>query len=90
MSKKNTDETRVSFTAMLKPSQITEIKRFAKMVGTTPSIMAGNLIDMGLDDAMLLEKSGFLKIVLMGKDVFNKVKTKIMKGEQIEVKDMII
>jgi hypothetical protein len=90
MGKNKTDETRVSFTAMLKPSQITEIKRFAKTVGTTPSIMAGNLIDMGLDDAMLLEKSGFLKIVLMGKDVFNKVKTKIMKGEQIEVKDMII
>jgi len=90
MGRKKLDETRVSFTTMLYPSTIEEIKRLSKKVGThSPSLMASNLIDMGLDDAKKLENSGFLKAFLMGKEIFNNIKTKILKGEQIDIEDMI-
>ena len=89
MTKINKNETTKQFTAMLYPSQIEEIKRYADLVGVKPSLMAKNLIDMALDDVKLLEKSGLLSTCLLGKKVFNRLKKKLFKEEEIELEDII-
>ena len=88
MGRKKIAEAREPFSTMLKPNVIEDIKRLADKVGTTPSLMAANLIDMGLDDAKMLEKSGLLKITVFIENVAVKIKNKVIKGQKVNITDI--
>lgn len=44
---------------------VKHIDRLAEKIGITRSKMAGNLVGVGLSDALLLEKSGILPVALV-------------------------
>jgi hypothetical protein len=67
MVKKGGDEGKKQFTVMLKPEIIREIDRLAKEVELSRSQLTANLIEIGLDDARIFEKTGVLWLVRAGK-----------------------
>ncbi|MFC1819822.1 hypothetical protein ACFLZG_01890, partial [Thermodesulfobacteriota bacterium] len=79
---------RVPFSTMIRPKARDEIERLAKKIKISPSLMASNLIEMGLDDAKLLEKIGLLRVALIAEDVGNKIKKKAIRGEEVDIKDI--
>jgi len=90
MGRKKIAEAREPFSTMLKPRAIEDIKRLAEKMHITPSLMASNLIDMGLDDAELLDKLGLIRVTLIANDVANKIKNKAIKGEKINIADIAL
>ncbi|MFC1535161.1 hypothetical protein ACFL7M_17560, partial [Thermodesulfobacteriota bacterium] len=71
-----------------RPKTRDEIERLAKKIKISPSLMASNLIEMGLDDARLLEKIGLLRVALITEDIANKIKKKAIRGEEVDIKDI--
>jgi metal-responsive CopG/Arc/MetJ family transcriptional regulator len=71
------------YTVMMKPDTVQEIDRLAKKLDLSRSQLMSNLIQMGLDDARTLEKSGALWVVTAGKKAYQffKEQVKGMKGE---------
>lgn len=88
MGRNKIDEPREALTAMVKPNAKKEVIRLAKKIGISPSLLAANLIDLALDDAIAIERLGFLKIGLISRDISRKIKEKIYTGEEIEVEDL--
>jgi hypothetical protein len=88
MGRKKIDEPREALTAMVKPSSKKEVIRLAEKIGISPSLLAANLIDLALDDALAIERLGFLKIGLFSRDITKKLKEKIYKGGDIEIGDL--
>ena len=67
MVRPKAQEPKKQFTIMLKPTTVQEIDRLAKKVDLSRSQFMANLIEIGLDDAKLFDRSGFLYLVKMGK-----------------------
>ncbi len=88
MSKKKINEIKKSFSTMLRPSQIEEIKKLANKLEITPSMMASNLIEMGIDDVKTIDGLGFIKITLLDGDIAKRIKNKAIKGQQILIEDL--
>ncbi len=88
MGRKKIEKPKETFSTSLNPDTIKEIERLAKLVGITPSKMGSNLIEMGIDDILVLEKFGLVKIVLLADDVINKIKKKLFRGEKVEIQDI--
>jgi len=59
---------------MLKPSVIKEIDQIADKAEVSRSQMIANLVDMGLEDAKLLDSLGFLYLSKLGRKAIEHLK----------------
>jgi hypothetical protein len=66
MARPKLQDPKKQYTVMLKPSTVQEIDRLAKKLDLSRSQLMSNLIQMGLDDAKVLEKTGALWVVKAG------------------------
>jgi metal-responsive CopG/Arc/MetJ family transcriptional regulator len=80
MARPKLQEPKKQFTLMLKPATVQEIDRLAKKLEISRSQLMGNLIQMGLDDAKVLEKTGALWVVKAGTKALRFFKEQ-MKGK---------
>lgn len=90
MGRKKIKEPKEQLTVMVNPKTKKEVERLAQKVGLTPSQIGANLMEIALEDALFLEKLGILKTALIAQSVFKKIMNKKIKGEEIEVADMIV
>lgn len=67
-------EKKVSYTIMLEPTIIGEIKGMAARAEIEPGVFARNVLKTGLDDARLLDKVGLLRLIGSSKRQIEKVK----------------
>ena len=83
MARPKLQDPKKQYTVMLKPSTVQEIDRLARKLDLSRSQLMSNLIQMGLDDARTLEKSGALWVVTAGKKAYQffKEQVKGKKGE---------
>lgn len=74
-------EAKQQYTVMLKPSVVKEVDEFAEKLEMTRSQFLSNLIEIGLDDVKLFNKSGFLWVVKSGVKAARKLKEAFYKGK---------
>ena len=63
MARPKKDDKKIQYTVMVEPSVIEEIKKLAEKAEMPAGTLARNCLKMGLDDARLLDKGGFIKMV---------------------------
>ena len=83
MVRPRAQEPKKQFTIMLKPSTVQEIDRLAKKVELSRSQFTANLIEIGLEDAKLFDKSGALSLIKAGRKAMEFFKGQF-KGRQGE------
>jgi len=66
---------------MLERSDIEKIERLAKKIGITRGQLMRNLVKNGLDEALLLDKIGFLGVVISGMEAIRKLRKKLDRGD---------
>lgn len=71
MARPKVNEPKQQFTVMLKPSVVKEIDKYAEKAELSRSQLMANLIEMGLDDAKILDKMGLIYAVKAGKKIIN-------------------
>ena len=81
MGRPKVKEPKQQFTVMLRPSVVKEIDKFAVKAELSRSQLMANLIDMGLDDAKILDKMGFISAIKAGKKVIRALKNGFKKNE---------
>ena len=81
MARPTVKEPKQQYTVMLKPSVVKEIDKLAEKADLSRSQLMGNLIEMGLDDAKILDKMGLLKAVGAGQKVIQKLKNSFKTDE---------
>ena len=74
MARPKVNEPKQQFTVMLKPSVVKEIDKYAEKAELSRSHLMANLIEMGLDDARVLDKMGFIYALKAGKKIINSLK----------------
>ena len=87
MARPKISEAKKQYTVMLKPSVVEEIDRIAKKMDLSRSQLMANLIDMGLEDAKLLDKIGVVKLVMVGGKLANRLKIDFLSGKADVDKD---
>jgi metal-responsive CopG/Arc/MetJ family transcriptional regulator len=78
---KSVKETKQQFTVMIKPSTVKELDKIAEHLGQTRSQLVSNLIEMGLEDMKVLEKTGLFKAVIFGDKIMRKFKEALLSGK---------
>ena len=78
MARPKIKEPKQQFTVMLKPSIVKEIDRLAEKADLSRSQFMANLIEMGLDDAKMLDKLGFISAIKSGRKVIEQLKKSFM------------
>lgn len=81
MARPKVNEPKQQFTIMLKPSVIKEIDKLAEKIDLSRSQFMANLIEMGLDDAKILDKMGFLNAIKAGRKIINSLIGRAEKKE---------
>lgn len=71
MGRPKVNEPKQQFTIMLKPSVVDEIDKFSKKAEISRSQLMSNLIEMGLEDARILDKMGLIQAVKAGRKIIN-------------------
>ncbi|HRC27436.1 MAG TPA: hypothetical protein PKX87_08410, partial [Alphaproteobacteria bacterium] len=61
-------------TFRIRIDQLPDLDRYAKKLKISRSHLIRNLIDTGLDDLRLLDKTGFLTLTSKGRDLFDVVR----------------
>jgi len=74
MARPKVNEPKQQFTVMLKPSVVKEIDKYAVKAELSRSQLMANLIEMGLDDARVLDKMGLLNALKAGRKIINSLK----------------
>ena len=74
MGRPKKDEKKISYTIMLEPSIIEEIKEMAIRAEEEPGVFARNILKTGLDDARLFDKAGLLRLIGSSRRQIEKVK----------------
>lgn len=87
MARPKISEPKKQYTVMLKPSVVKEIDSIATKLDLSRSQFMSNLIDMGLDDAKVLDKLGVFKLVMVGGKLANKLKIDFLSGKADVNKD---
>lgn len=87
MARPKINEPKKQYTVMLKPSVVKEIDSIATKLDLSRSQFMSNLIDMGLDDAKVLDKLGVFKLVMVGGKLANKLKIDFLSGKADVNKD---
>jgi aryl carrier-like protein len=82
MARPKVNEAKQPYTVMLKPSIVAEIEKLADRADLSRSQLMANLIDMGLDDARILDKMGLIKAVKAGTEIINSL-TKGYKTKKV-------
>lgn len=80
------DEKDKMLTVRIEASKLKRIDKFAKRMKLTRAQVVRNLIDTGLDDLDLMQKSGLLALALKGRDLLQIVRVSI-GDDKYEVKD---
>ena len=80
MARPKVKEPKQQYTVMLKPSTVKQIDALAQKIELSRSQFMSNLIEMGLDDAKMLDRFGMLSAVTGGKKVISHLKNMIVKG----------
>jgi len=73
-------------TFRIRDDQLEEIEKYAEKLKITRSHLIRNLLDSGLDDLRLLDKTGFLTLSSKGRDLFSIVRNALGE-ERYVVKD---
>jgi hypothetical protein len=81
MGRPKVEEAKQQYTLMLKPSVVKQIDRMADKYGLTRSHYMANLVQMGLDEAKILEKVGVFKFVQVTDAVMLKFKEALATGK---------
>jgi len=81
MGRPKAKEAKQQYTVMLRPSVVEEIDKIAGKLGLSRSQFMSNLLEMGLDDARLLQKAGLLKLFQLSCELGAKMKRLFFKGE---------
>jgi hypothetical protein len=84
MARPKLQDPKKQYTVMLKPSTVQEIDRLARKLDLSRSQLMSNLIQMGLDDARALEKSGALWVVTAGKKAYQFFKEQLTEKKEQE------
>lgn len=71
MARPKVNEPKQPYTVMLKPSLVNEIEKLADKADLSRSQLMANLIEMGLDDARILDNMGLIKAVKAGREIIN-------------------
>lgn len=87
MVRPKVDEPKKQFTIMLKPSVVERIDKLAKKLELSRSQFMANLIDMGLEDAEILNKTGALDIIRIVGKLTNKLRIDLLSGKAKLSKD---
>lgn len=74
-------EAKHQFTAMLKPSVVEEIDKYAEKIGLSRSQMISNILDIGLDEIRAMDKWGLLRVGVFTRDIVDKIRDKIYSGK---------
>lgn len=74
-------ETKKQYTVMLKPGVVKEVDRIAEKYGLTRSQFMGNLIELAVEEARLMEKAGLFKAVIIADKVMLKFKEALFSGK---------
>ncbi|MGP8153958.1 MAG: hypothetical protein ACLQBQ_07450 [Smithella sp.] len=74
-------EAKQQYTIMLRPSLIEEIDKYANKYNLTRSQLMGNLVESGLDDMKMLDKSGVIPLIYQGSNILKAFKEKLFKGK---------
>lgn len=77
MARPKAKEPKQQFTVMLKPSIVKEIDKLADKIEISRSQLMANLIEIGLDNARVLNAIGMVDIIKIG----GKVAAKLMRTE---------
>jgi metal-responsive CopG/Arc/MetJ family transcriptional regulator len=85
MARPKMQDPKKQYTVMLKPSTVQEIDRLAKKLDLSRSQLMSNLIQMGLDDAKVLDKAGALWIVKAGRKTYQFLRDKFIGKEGKEL-----
>ena len=81
MGRPKVKEPKQQYTVMLRPSVVKEIDKFAVKAELSRSQLMANLIDMGLDDAKILDSMGLISAIKAGKKVIQALKNGFKKNE---------
>ena len=68
-------------TVKVKKDKIAELDKYAKKMKINRSQIVRNFIDSGLDDVKVLERSGFLKMAMVGVNLLDLVKDSFISGK---------
>jgi metal-responsive CopG/Arc/MetJ family transcriptional regulator len=71
MARPKVNEPKEPYTVMLKPSLVNELEKLAEKAGISRSQFMANMIEIGYEDAKLLDKFGLIKAVTAGKKIIN-------------------
>lgn len=82
MARPKISEPKKQYTVMLKPSVVKEIDRIAQKVDISRSQLMANLIEMGLDDTKILEKTKMLEIVKIAGKIGSKLRIEYISGKK--------
>ena len=84
MARPKKDEKKIQYTVMIEPSIIEEIKKLAEKAEMPAATLARNCLKMGLDDARILNKAGFIKMVGASRRKIDQIK-KMMSMDGLDV-----
>ena len=80
---------KVKIQVYVQPKEYDHISRLAKKTGLKEHEITQNLINMGLNDALLLEKMGVLSVILKAGEIKNKLKKAFLSGKkEISIEDL--
>jgi len=77
-------------TFRIRDDQLEEIERYAEKLKITRSQLIRNLLDSGLGDLRLLEKTGFLTLSSKGRDLFAIVRSSLGEDRYVVKDDTLI
>jgi hypothetical protein len=69
------------YTVQLEPEFVENIDKLAEKLGLTRSQMMRNLMESAYQDAILLDKVGLFKAVVLGEKVMTKFKEAVLTGK---------
>lgn len=76
-------EAKQQYTVMLKPSVVKELDRMAEKAGLTRSQFMGNLIELGMDQARVMELTGVFKMAVLSRDLMEAFMKKVYSGKVV-------
>ncbi len=82
MARPKLNESKKQYTVMLKPSIVDEIDRIAAKVDLSRSQFMANLIEMGLDDAKILDSLKVLDIIKFTGKFASKLRIDYLSGKK--------
>jgi hypothetical protein len=81
MGRREVKEAKKQYTLMLRPSVVDEIDRLAGKADLTRSQLMSNFIELALDQAKIMEKTGIFSVAVLSRDLMTKFMEKVFSGK---------